>query len=417
MIWMYVCFLVFVLLMLALDLGVFHRDAREVTIQDALFWTGVWVACALAFNILVFFLYEYQWMGFAENPAHQKPGAQAALQFFVGYLLEKSLSLDNIFIIALIFTYFKVPLRYQHRVLFWGILGALVLRGIMIALGAILIQRFDWIVYVFGLLLLWTAVKMLIERHDNLDPEKNPLIRLAKKKLPITTDFEGDRFLIHRDGRWMATPLFLALVLVESSDLLFAMDSIPAIFAVTSDPFIVFTSNIFAILGLRSLYFALAELLEKFRYMKMSLTFLLAFVGVKMMLSHTYPIPNLVSLAVIVGILGVGLVASILGANRDTAPLVSPVAKNLQQLVGWTYDGVLRLFIVLVGITVLLTGIVMIILPGPAILVIPAGLAILATEFAWARWLLKKFRNKSSALMEKLPRLLKRSAGKDEEIK
>ncbi|MGP0567061.1 MULTISPECIES: TerC/Alx family metal homeostasis membrane protein [unclassified Nitrospina] len=417
MVWVYLLFLLFVFLMLALDLGVFHRDAHEINIQEALFWTGVWVACALVFNMLVYFLYEYQWLGVGVDPRYQKSGAQATLQFFVGYLLEKSLSLDNVFVIALVFTYFKVPLRYQHRVLYWGILGALVLRGLMIGLGTVLIQRFDWIVYVFGLLLLWTAVKMLIERHDNLDPEKNPLIRWVKKKLPLTDDFEGDRFLVKREGRWMATPLFLALVLVESSDLLFAVDSIPAIFAVTHDPFIVFTSNIFAILGLRSLYFALAELLEKFRYMKMSLTFLLAFIGVKMMLSHTHPIPNLVSLAVIIGILGVGVVASILGAHRDTAPLVSPVAKNLQQLVGWTYDGVLRLFIILVGITVLLTGIVMIILPGPAILVIPAGLAILATEFAWARWLLKKFRNKSSALMEKLPRMLKRNVEKDEGLR
>lgn len=414
MVWVYALFLLLILCLLALDLGVFHRDAREIAIQDALFWTGVWVACALVFNFLIYFLYEYRWLGVGMDPAYQKSGAQAALQFFVGYLLEKSLSLDNIFVIALIFTYFKVPLRHQHRVLYWGILGALVLRGIMIGMGTFLIQRFDWIVYVFGLLLLWTAVKMLIERHDNLDPEKNPLVRYARKKLPVTADFEGDRFLVQRDGRWMATPLFLALCMVETSDVLFAIDSIPAIFAVTHDPFIVFTSNIFAILGLRALYFALAELLEKFRYMKMSLTFLLAFIGVKMMLSHTHPIPNLVSLAVIVGILTVGLVASILGAHRDTAPLVSPLAKNLKDLVGWTYDGVLRLFIILVGITVLLIGIVMIILPGPAILVIPVGLAILATEFAWAGWLLRKFRSKSSSLLEKLPRFFKRFRGEDE---
>ncbi|MCF8721113.1 TerC family integral membrane protein [Nitrospina gracilis Nb-211] len=200
MFWVYAIFVLFIILMLALDLGVFHRDTHEINIQEALFWTGVWVSCALVFNVLVYFLYEYQWLGVGTDLRYQKTGAQATLQFFVGYLLEKSLSLDNVFVIALIFTYFKVPLRYQHRVLFWGILGALVLRGLMIGLGTVLIQRFDWIVYVFGLLLLWTAVKMLIARHDNLNPEKNPIIRFAKKKLPVTTDFEGDRFLIKREG-------------------------------------------------------------------------------------------------------------------------------------------------------------------------------------------------------------------------
>lgn len=395
-------FLILVIVVLMLDLRVFHRDAQEVSIQDALFWTGVWVILALIFNILVYFIYEHHWLGGGDGADSAASGSQAALQFFVGYLLEKTLSLDNVLVIALIFTYFKVPLKYQHRTLHWGILGALVFRGVMIWAGWVLIQRFDWVVYVFGLLLLWTAVKMLIERHDNLDPEKNPLIRGIRKKLNVTPDFHGTRFFVKVDGRWMSTPLFLTLVLVESSDVLFAVDSIPAIFAVTRDPFIVFTSNIFAILGLRSLYFALAVLLEKFRYMKMSLTFLLAYVGVKMMLSHHYPIHNLVSLAVIFGILGVGVVASVLGAHRDTAPLVSPVEKDLKELARWTYDGVFRLSVIFLGITVLLTGIAMIVLPGPALLIIPAGLAILATEFVWARRLLALFKSKTREMVKKI---------------
>lgn len=400
----YSLFLLFIIFLLALDLGLFHRESHEVGIEEALFWTGVWVMGALLFNLFIYFLYEYQWLS---NPEFQKSGGIAALQFFLGYVLEKSLSLDNVFIIALIFTFFKVPLKYQHRLLFWGILGALIFRGIMIWIGAELVQRFDWVYYPFGFLLLWTSVKMLIDRHDNLDPDKNFAIRWVKNKFPVTEEFHGDKFFVKLEESWKATPLFLALVMIESSDLLFAVDSIPAIFAVTKDPFIVFTSNIFAILGLRSLYFALAVLLDKFRYMKMSLTFLLAFIGVKMILIHHFPIPNIISLAVITGILGVGVVASVLGAKRDTAKLVSPVADNLQEFIEWTYEGVYRLFVVLMGITVLLTGIVMIILPGPAILVIPAGLAILATEFTWARFLLKKFKEKSSKVIEKVTNMTK----------
>jgi len=400
-------FLILVLLLLALDLGVFHRESHEIGIEEALFWTGIWVGMALLFNLGIYFFYEHQILGIGAQPEFQKPGGKAALQFFLGYLLEKSLSLDNVFIIALIFTYFKVPLIHQHRLLFWGILGALVFRGIMIWAGALLIHHFDWLFYPFGLILLWTSVKMLIERHDNLDPEKNLAIRWVKKKFSVTSEFHGDKFFIKQNGAWKATPLFLALVMVETSDVLFAIDSIPAIFAITSDPFIVFTSNIFAILGLRSLYFALAVLLNKFRYMKMSLTFLLAFIGVKMLLIHHYPIPNLVSLAIIMGILSVGVVASVLGAKRDTASLVSPLADDLKSFIGWTYEGVWRLFVVLMGLTVLLTGIIMIILPGPAIIVIPAGLAILATEFAWARWLLKKFKKTSSKLLDSVSNLIK----------
>lgn len=395
--------------MLALDLGVFHREPHEVDIQEALSWTGLWVACALVFNILIYFIYEHQWLGIGSDLVFQKSGGKAALQFFLGYLLEKSLSLDNIFIIALIFTYFKVPLKYQHRVLFWGILGALVFRGAMIWAGTLLVQRFDWVYYPFGLLLLWTAVKMLIDRHDNLDPDKNIVIRWIKKKFSITSEFREDKFFIQSGGFWQPTPLFLALVMVETTDIIFAIDSIPAIFAVTHDPFIVFTSNVFAILGLRTLYFALAAILDKFRYMKMSLTFLLAYIGVKMMLIHHFPVPNLVSLAIIIGILSVGILASILGAQRDTAKLISPLADDLKNSLGWTYDGIYRLFVILMGITVLLTGIVMIILPGPAIIVIPLGLAILATEFAWARWLLKKFKENSKKIMKSVSKYTSRT--------
>jgi len=314
--------------MLALDLGVFHRHAHVISIREALAWTGLWVALALVFNVAVYFLYERHWLGIGLELGHALTGRQAALQFFTGYLIEKSLSLDNVFVMALIFTYFVVPAVHQHRVLFWGVVGALVMRAAMILAGVALIRRFEWIVYVFGGLLLLTAVKMLVVRHDNLDPDKNPLVRFARRLYPVSTVFDGKRFFTTLDGKRAMTPLFLVLLIVESTDLLFAVDSIPAIFAITTDPFLIFTSNVFAILGLRSLYFALAGMMHRFRYLKMSLVFVLAFVGVKMILAHHHPMPTVVSLAVIVGILGVGIVASLVAGHRDTAALAAPLADD-----------------------------------------------------------------------------------------
>ena len=400
-IFLWIGFVVFVFAMVMLDLGVFHRKARAVSIGEAFAWTFVWVAMALVFNVFVYFLYAENWFGWTDLHSHQLTGAQAAIQFFTGYVIEKSLSLDNIFVIAMIFAYFSVPLSEQHRVLFWGILGAVVLRGVMIAMGAVLIERFDWIIYVFGGFLILSAVKMLVMRHDNLDPNKNPLVRLTRRFYPVTDEFVGSRFFTTLDGRKAVTPLFLALVLVESSDVIFAVDSIPAIFAITRDPFLVFTSNVFAILGLRSLYFALAGMMEKFRYLKMSLVFLLAYVGVKMLLAHHYPIPNLVSLAMIGGILSVGVLAS-LAASRDTAKLVSPLVDDLEELAIDTYRYARRVVILVVGGTVLLVGIAMIVLPGPAFVVVPLGLGILAIEFAWARRWLKKARQMLADVQDRI---------------
>ncbi|MFH2002395.1 MAG: TerC family protein [Planctomycetota bacterium] len=318
--WLWLGFLAFVLGLLALDLGVFNRKIHVITPREALAWTAFWVALALGFNFLVYYLYEHHWLGVGLEIGHELTGRQAALQFFTGYVVEKSLSLDNVFVIALIFVYFRVPLKLQHRVLFWGVLGALVLRGMMILGGAALINRFDWIIYVFGGFLIATAVKLLLARHDNVEPERNLLVRLARRIYPITDDFAGERFFSKVGGRISITPLFLALIVVESTDVLFAVDSIPAIFAITRDPFLVFTSNVFAILGLRSLYFALAGVMDKFRYLKLSLVFVLAFVGVKLILSHHYSMPTPVSLAVIGGILLIGIFASILGARQDRKP-------------------------------------------------------------------------------------------------
>jgi len=307
--WLWIGFNVFVLLMLALDLGVFHRKSHIVSLKESLAWTGVWVALALLFNAGV---WHYA-------------GSQKGLEFFTGYLIEKSLSVDNLFVFALLFSYFAVPPLYQHKVLFWGILGALVMRAVMIVAGAALITKFEWIIYVFGAFLILTGIKMIVKREEEIHPERNPVVKWFKRLMPVTPDYRGDKFFVRENGIRMATPLFVVLLLVEISDVIFAVDSIPAIFAVTKDPFIVYTSNVFAILGLRSLYFALAGVMDKFHYLKVGLGVVLTFVGVKMILAHTaWKIDTLVSLGVIVLILTVSVVLSLLRPKKIVIPVVAP---------------------------------------------------------------------------------------------
>jgi len=299
--WLWIGFNAFVLAMLALDLGVFHRKAHVVSIKESLTWTAVWVVLAMLFNAGIWYY----------------SGPQKALEFFTGYLIEKSLSVDNVFVFALLFSYFAVPPIYQHRVLFWGILGALVMRAIMIALGAALINEFSWIIYIFGAFLIITGIKMIVKREEEIHPERNPVVKWFKKLMPVTTDYRGDKFFVRENGVLMATPLFVVLLLIEISDLIFAVDSIPAIFAVTTDTFIVYTSNVFAILGLRSLYFAMARIMDKFHYLKIGLGVVLAFIGVKMLLAHTaYKIDTLVALGVVVLILTVSMVMSLLRPKK-----------------------------------------------------------------------------------------------------
>ena len=297
---------------LALDLGILHREAKAMRVRQALGWTVVWIIVALSFAGLVYGVYEYQWFGwhaFGEDPPD---GAEAAIQYVTGYLLEWSLSVDNIFVIAIIFTYMKIPAQFQYRVLFWGIIGAIVLRGAMIAAGSALIHNFDWTFYLFGAILLYSAARMVRSDEEQFDPGKSVLVRIARRVYPVTDKLDGERFFTVVDGARAATPLFVTLLLVDFADVVFAVDSIPAIFAVTQEPFIVFTSNAFAILGLRSLYFAIAGLMAMFKYIKLSLVFILGFVGVKMILAHHQPIPTVASLAVIIGILIVGILASAL---------------------------------------------------------------------------------------------------------
>jgi tellurite resistance protein TerC len=296
-------FIAFILAMLAIDLGVFHRKAHEVSLKEAGTWSAVWVVLAAVFAMGV----------------HVRFGQQRALEFTTGYLIEKALAVDNIFVFVVIFTTFAVPALYQHRVLFWGVLGALVMRAIFILAGGAFLQRFHWAIYVFGVLLVATGVKMLAQRNEPVRPENNLVIRLFRRLMPVTPELHGERFVVWKDGRRYATPLLLALVAVEVTDLIFAVDSIPAIFAVTSDPFIVFTSNIFAILGLRSLYFLLAGMVTKFAYLKVGLSGVLVFVGAKMLLLDVYKVPIGVSLGVIATILALSVAVSVAWPPRRNA--------------------------------------------------------------------------------------------------
>ena len=294
-------FIVFVLAMLAMDLGIFHRKEHAIGFREALGWSAIWVALSLIFNAGI-------WWKF---------GSQAGIEFLTGYLIEKSLSVDNIFVFVVIFGAMRVPALYQHRVLFWGILTALLLRAVMILAGVAMIQRFHWLIYVFGGFLIITGLRLFFSRDEEEHPEQGWLMKLAYRVIPSTNTLDGKHFFTRVNGRMVATPLFMTLILVEITDVIFAVDSIPAIFAITLDPFIVFTSNIFAILGLRSLYFALAGLVDKFRYLKVGLAAVLVFVGVKMTIVSWYKIPALVSLAVVLALLATAVFASMFASRRE----------------------------------------------------------------------------------------------------
>jgi tellurite resistance protein TerC len=299
----WVGFIAIVAALLAIDLGIFHRDAHEVGRREALTWSAVWIGLALMFNAGVFWFM----------------GRQSGIEWFTGYVIEKSLAIDNVFVFLLIFSSFAVPPMYQHRVLFWGIVGAIIMRAILIAFAGVLLGTFHWIIYVFGAFLIYTGYKFLRGGHEAPSLESNRLVRLARRFFPVTEGYEGQKFFVTRNGVRFMTPLFLVLLLVESTDLVFAVDSIPAIYAVTDDPFIVFTSNIFAILGLRALYFVIAGYLSDLKYLKVGLAAVLVFVGTKMLLVDVYKVPALISLGVIITILTVAFVASNMARRRETS--------------------------------------------------------------------------------------------------
>jgi tellurite resistance protein TerC len=318
--WFYMGFTALILVLLAIDLGILNRKAHAVSLREALGWTGVWITCALCFAAAVHFIYAHHWLGFgldvpqgARQPPRTVEGPEATGLFLTSWLLEYALSMDNIFVMALIFRYFKVPSMHQHRVLFWGILGALVLRGLMIWAGSELIEAFHWIEYVFGAFLVYTGLKMLKAGDAQVDPDRNPIVKAARRLVRVSPQFEAERFFTRLDGRFAVTPMFLVLLVVESTDVVFAVDSIPAIFGVTRDPFIIFTSNIFAILGLRSLYFALAALMGRFEHLKYALSFILCFIGAKMIaMIWGFTLSPSISLAIIAASLAAGVASSLL---------------------------------------------------------------------------------------------------------
>lgn len=301
---MWVLFNVFVLAMLALDLGIFHKKAHEVKMKEALIWSAVWISLAMVFNVLIYYFWD--WMA----PGSGYSNKEASLAFLTGYVIEKSLSVDNVFVFLMVFTYFRVPSLYQHKILFWGILGALVMRAIFIFAGVALITKFHWMIYLFGAILIVTGVKMVTQKDKKLDPEKNPVIKMFRKFFPVTNEYNADHFFVKQHGRKYATPMFVVLLFIETTDVIFAVDSIPAILAITSNPFIVYTSNVFAILGLRALYFALAGIMGLFHYLHYGLSVILVFVGGKMMLVDFFKIPIEISLAVIVVVLVVSVILS-----------------------------------------------------------------------------------------------------------
>ncbi|MEW6731428.1 MAG: TerC family protein [Acidobacteriota bacterium] len=311
---MWIGFNILVLIMLALDLGVFHRKDEALKIKEALQASLIWVVLAIIFNICV-----YYWFG-----------GRAATEFLTGYLLERSLSIDNIFVFLLVFSYFKIPAKFQYRVLFWGILGALIMRAALIVLGTALIRQFHWILYIFGLLLVVTGIRMALQKEDDeIQPEKNPVVRIFKRLMPVTTDYAHRGFFVKVNGRLYASLLFIVLLVVETTDLVFALDSIPAIFGVTNDAFIIYTSNVFAILGLRALYFALAGIMDLFHYLKVGLSMILVFIGIKMLVVEFFEIPTLIALAVIAVVLIISVIASIVWPRKsEELPLPPPSDEN-----------------------------------------------------------------------------------------
>ncbi|MEW6737239.1 MAG: TerC family protein [Acidobacteriota bacterium] len=297
---LWILFNIFVLALLALDLGVFHRHAHVVRFKEALIWSIVWVSIALLFCLGI-----YYWRG-----------SEVALSFLTGYLIEKSLSVDNIFVFLLVFSYFRVLPQYQHKVLFWGIIGALIMRAVFIFTGVALIQKFHWVIYIFGGFLILTGIKMALEKDKEIHPEKNPALKLFRRLMPVTEQYEESKFFVKKAGRYFATPLFIVLLVIETTDLIFAVDSIPAILAITPDPFIVYTSNVLAILGLRALYFALAGLLGLFHYLNYGLSAILVFVGIKMLIADFYKIPIGIALGAVIAILSISVVASIIHPEK-----------------------------------------------------------------------------------------------------
>lgn len=386
-------FLLLIAGLIFLDLGVLHRKAKDLSLYEAVALSTFWITLGLSFAVVIYLVYEYKW--FSDSINLTIDSKTAVTQYLTAYLVEESLSLDNLFVIALIFQTLKIPLGHQHRVLLLGIIGAIVMRGIFIVLGVFLANEISWMNYVFGSILLFSAIKLLIDsQQPEMHPQQGTILRIAKRWLPYTDNIANGDFFVRVAGKLTMTPLFIALLMVESADLIFAVDSIPAVIGISRDPFIIFSSNVFAILGLRAMYFLLAAAITKLRFLKATLILILGFIGIKMLIAHYYEISAATSLLVICTFLLLGVLSSLISNH---APVVgeSPVGlARLTALYEFTFASLRRAIILLVGTTVVIIGIIMIVTPGPAFIVIPVGLAILATEFVWAKRLLSKFKER-----------------------
>lgn len=414
--WLSLGVLALALLILLPELLMLRR--RQLTgTWEALAWTAFWIVLALAFDVAVYFAYEQHWFGLGleyENgpgPGGALDGRTASLQFFTAYIVQKSLSIDNVFVIAMIFAHFRVPLDQQQRLLTWALLGTIVLRGGAIAGGVVLIDAAPWTAYIFGVLLIFSALRMLAQRRG--DPGADPVVRLLARRWP-PADFEGRRFFVRREGRRAATPLLPALVLIGIANVVFAIDAVPAMLAITTEPLIVIAAMLFALLGLHSLYFLLASMMARLHYLKLALAGVFFFVGVKMLLANHHPLPTELSLALVAILLLAGALASASLPPPPGGRLASPFADELDQFVTLTLTSARRVVVLVTGSTVVLVGVLMIVTPGPALLVIPAGLAILATEFLWARLLLNRFKKEARSLSQSALRLLRRCFRRDD---
>jgi tellurite resistance protein TerC len=384
-------FIAFVGVILVLDMGMLHRRVREISLLEALVWSGFWIVLALGFAVAIYFGYENHWWQLGEPTQH---GYQAMLQYLTVYVTSKSLSLDNLFAIALIFAHFDIPRPYQARAFSWGIVGALALRTLVITIAALAYHQFSWMHYAFAGVVLFTAFRMLVKKPDAERPDSHRLLHALQQRVPTRTDVPDERFLTRIDGRRAITTVLLSMLAVQFANGVFALESVPALFAITTDPFLVFTANVFAILGLRALYFVIAHGLQELRYLRISLVILLAAIGIKLLFAPSAPIPVELTLVIVLGIIAAGIVASFRSRKPTQGTYLPEFAQELGHLYDITYAGLRRIVVLAIGMSVIIVGILMIFTPGPAIVVIPAGLAILATEFVWARIVLHKFKEK-----------------------
>jgi len=384
-----------------------RREQPVLGTAEALAWTVFWISLALGFGVVVYAAYEQHWLGLGTG-GPVTDGRTAALQYFTGYFIQKSLSIDNVFVIATIFAYFHVSLEQQQRLLDWSLLGAVALRALAVAGGIALVDAIWWTAYVFGVLLIFTALRMLVRRGKLRGARRTLPLRLLARRWPLHAEFEGGRFFVVREGRKVATPLLPALVMIASASLVFAIDAVPAIIAVTREPFIVLSAIVFALLGLHSMYFLLARLMQRLYYLRVALAAVLGFVGIKMLLVNHYPIATGITLAVVLCALAAGALAAALFEPPEDGRPASPLAAEIEQIVSLTLRSARRIVVLVTGSTVVIVGVLMIVTPGPAILVIPAGLAILATEFIWARRLLRRFQTGARTISGSALRMFRR---------